>query len=68
MGYLEEYSQKFLSVFTTVIAIYAIFWWCTDHITSVFEFFVNSFSTCFRNQASQSLQEKYGQWAGKWVD
>jgi len=69
MRNFEEYFQKFVFVSTTFIAAYAIFWWCTDHLTSLVDFVLNIFSTYLetfiKSKIPQSLQEKYGQWAGK---
>lgn len=65
----EEFFQKFASASTKFIAAYAIFWWCTDHLTSLVDFVVNIFftylETFIKTRTPQSLQEKYGQWAGK---
>ena len=43
--------------------IYAVLWWCIDHITSSIEFAFKSISPYLMCKKPQSLDKQFGRWA-----
>ncbi|KAL7027384.1 hypothetical protein ACKWTF_005420 [Chironomus riparius] len=64
MESFDDFTLNFVSISSTFIALYAVLWWCSDHLTSLVDFVVY-FCTdyMFYKKGSQSLQEKFGLWA-----
>lgn len=61
---MEIFSDN-IRLFTSIIGIYAIIWWCIEHFTSLFELVINSIKPYIKCQCKMTLQKQYGQWAGK---
>lgn len=63
---IEELFDILINFIRNLLAfagIYAVIWWCTDHLTSPFEFVFKSIAPYIKCKKPQSLDKQFGRWA-----
>lgn len=63
---LEELIYLLLDLVRNLLAlagVYALIWWCIDHLISPLEFAFKSITPYLKCNKPQSLDKQFGQWA-----
>lgn len=58
------FSMEFVICLFALIGVYAICWWLIDNLKSVVQVLRTLLTPYFQPQEVQSLNERYGGWAG----